>query len=200
MLKMNENLRWLANNVSKWGGTYGFPYIFFEDPAEGYVNTKNGSVRAYTREEWQTAREQLGLADPESFPASTLEEDEAWAEDERRMNAMNNISGYWQHMTDDITAYDPPGPTSMPECTFTTPDEDEAWNAIQGKQARYQDATGEDWIDEAARTFTAEEFRGAMRFTIGKYNRRMGKKDDLISEIEKMRDYCQRWIDVEKGR
>ena len=71
---------------------------------------------------------------------------------------------------------------------------------VQDKQSRYQDTTGEDWIDEAARTFTAEEFRGAMRFTIGKYNRRMGKKDDLIKEIEKMRDYCQRWIDVEKGR
>jgi hypothetical protein len=39
-----------------------------------------------------------------------------------------------------------------------------------------------------------------MRFSIGKYNRRMGKKDDLIKEIEKMRDYCQRWIDVENGR
>jgi hypothetical protein len=39
-----------------------------------------------------------------------------------------------------------------------------------------------------------------MRFSIGKYNRRMGKKDDLIKEIEKMRDYCQRWIDVEKWR
>ena len=71
---------------------------------------------------------------------------------------------------------------------------------VQDKQSRYQDTTGEDWIDEAARTFTAEEFRGAMRFSIGKYNRRMGKKDELIVEIEKMRDYCQRWIDVEKGR
>ena len=90
--------------------------------------------------------------------------------------------------------------TTNPECTFTTPDEDEAWNAMQAKQARYQDATGEDWIDEAARTFTAEEFRGAMRFSIGKYNRRMGKKDDLASEIEKMRDYCSRWLKVEQGR
>jgi len=69
-----------------------------------------------------------------------------------------------------------------------------------GKQARYQDAAGDDWIDEFARTATADEFRGAMRFTIGKYNRRMGKKDDLIKEIEKMRDYCQRWLDVEVSR
>ena len=171
-----------------------------------------------------------------------------------------NTYGYWQHLTDDITACDPPGPTTMPECTFTTPDEEEAWREVEkkinpvwqsphdaggvcvfhgcrysaheqcymcvlageaakeeakqpaynpedvagvhseAKQARHQDATGEDWIDEAARTFTPEEFRGAMRFSIGKYNRRMGKKDDLIKEIEKMRDYCQRWIDVEQGR
>jgi len=171
-----------------------------------------------------------------------------------------NTYGYWQHLTDDITAYDPPGPTTMPECTFTTPDEEEAWREVEkkiypvwqsphdaggvcvfhgcrysaheqcymcvlageaakeeakqpaynpedvafvraeGKQPHYQDATGEDWIDEAARTFTPEEFRGAMRFSIGKYNRRMGKKDDLASEIEKMRDYCSRWLKVEQGR
>ena len=83
---------------------------------------------------------------------------------------------------------------------FSTPEEDEAFAAIEKKQERYQDAQGEDWIDEAARTFTAEEFRGAMRFSIGKYNRRMGKKDDLIIEIEKMRDYCSRWLEVEVGR
>jgi len=67
------------------------------------------------------------------------------------------------------------------------------------KQARYQDAKGDDWIDEFARTATAEEFRGAMRFTLGKYNRRAGKKDELISEIRKMRDYCDRWLAYEEG-
>ena len=78
--------------------------------------------------------------------------------------------------------------------------EDVAGVHSEAKQPRYQDTAGEDWIDEAARTFTAEEFRGAMRFTIGKYNRRMGKKDDLISEIEKIRDYATRWLEVEQGR
>ncbi|NWN92278.1 DUF3310 domain-containing protein [Marinobacter adhaerens] len=97
-----------------------------------------------------------------------------------------------------------------------TPEEEQAWSEAEkrmdiiarngndgqhyGKQPRYQDAKGEDWIDEFARTATQEEFRGAMRFTIGKYNRRMGKKDDLIKEIEKMRDYCERWLEVEKAR
>jgi hypothetical protein len=66
------------------------------------------------------------------------------------------------------------------------------------KQLRYQDAKGEDWIDEFARTASVDEFRGAMKFTIGKYNRRAGKKDELIKEIEKMRDYCDRWIDYER--
>jgi hypothetical protein len=61
------------------------------------------------------------------------------------------------------------------------------------KQQRYQDAKGDDWIDEFARTATAEEFHGAMRFTIGKYNRRMGKKDDMLKEVRKMKDYCARW-------
>lgn len=61
------------------------------------------------------------------------------------------------------------------------------------KQPRYQDHGGEDWIDEFARTATPEEFRGAMRFTVGKYNRRIGKKDAELSEVRKMRDYCQRW-------
>ena len=99
---------------------------------------------------------------------------------------------------------------------FSSPDEDEAWQAAEKrmdiighngatgehyeKQERYKDDQGKDWIDEAARTLTAEEFRGAMRFTIGKYNRRMGKKDELINEIEKMRDYCSRWLEVEQGR
>ena len=215
MLKMNENLRWLAINAPDWDNN-------FDRIARGSVGVDWFSSESFPGR-IGFSREELTVAKAMDAIAQNV----AWAEDERRMNAMNSTYNHWQHLTDDITAYDPPGPTSMPECTFTTPDEDEAWaeaerrmDAIaqngndglhynpedvafvraEGKQPRYQDATGEDWIDEAARTFTAEEFRGAMRFSIGKYNRRMGKKDDLIKEIEKMRDYCQRWIDVEKGR
>ena len=202
---MNENLRWLAINAPDWNdnldriarGSVGVDW-FSSEHFPGRIG--------FSREELRVAKAELS--------------------GERMDNiARNGNDG--EHYYSDITAYDPPGPTNIPECTFTTPDEDEAWaeaerrmDAIgqngndglhydpedvafvraEGKQARYQDATGEDWIDEAARTFTPEEFRGAMRFSIGKYNRRIGKKDDLIEEIEKMRDYCQRWIDVEKGR
>ena len=205
MSTMNENLRWLAINAPDWNdnldriarGSVGVDW-FSSEHFPGRIG--------FSREELRVAKAELS--------------------GERMDNiARNGNDG--EHYYSDITAYDPPGPTNIPECTFTTPDEDEAWaeaerrmDAIgqngndglhynledvafvraEGKQPRYQDATGEDWIDEAARTFTVEEFRGAMRFSIGKYNRRMGKKDDLIKEIEKMRDYCQRWIDVEQGR
>lgn len=67
----------------------------------------------------------------------------------------------------------------------------------QPKQQRYQDNNGEDWIDECARTLTCEEFRGAMMFTMGKYIRRMGKKDDVKQEVGKLADYANRWLQYE---
>lgn len=84
-------------------------------------------------------------------------------------------------------------PTSAPQCNPS----DVAFKPLP-KQARYQDSQGDDWIDEFARTATPEEFRGAMKFTVGKYLRRAGKKDALIEEVRKMRDYCQRWEQYEQ--
>tara|TARA_R100000789_G_scaffold21676_4_gene24512 strand:- start:433 stop:741 length:309 start_codon:yes stop_codon:yes gene_type:complete len=65
------------------------------------------------------------------------------------------------------------------------------------KQQRYQAKSGRDWIDECADTMEPVEFRAAMRFTIGKYVRRAGKKDELIKEIGKIKDYAERWLDYE---
>lgn len=91
-----------------------------------------------------------------------------------------------------------------------TAEEDEAFRACEqrirdaelrdifSKQARYQDANGEDWIDEFARTSTVDEFRGAMAFNIGKYVRRMGRKDERIKEIKKIADYANRWAEYEE--
>jgi hypothetical protein len=74
-------------------------------------------------------------------------------------------------------------------------------SGVEGmKQQRYIDEHGEDWIDECARTLTPEEFRGAMKFTIGKYVRRAGKKDQLTKEIAKIQDYASRWLDYEAER
>ena len=65
------------------------------------------------------------------------------------------------------------------------------------KQPRYKNEDGTDWIDECAASFTPEEFRGAMKFTIGKYKKRMGKKDDVELEQAKIDDYEGRWADYE---
>lgn len=66
------------------------------------------------------------------------------------------------------------------------------------KQERYKNDDGTDWIDECAEEFTPEEFRGAMKFTIGKYKKRMGKKDDVELENYKIADYEARWAEYEE--
>ena len=65
------------------------------------------------------------------------------------------------------------------------------------KQPRYKNEDGTDWIDECAASFTPEEFRGAMKFTIGKYKKRMNKKDPVEMELAKIADYEDRWADYE---
>lgn len=54
-----------------------------------------------------------------------------------------------------------------------------------------------DWIDEFCATSTVEEVRGAFRFTIGKYLRRYGKKDDPLQEAIKILDYANRLVAFE---
>mgnify|MGYP005986544391 CR=1 FL=1 len=66
------------------------------------------------------------------------------------------------------------------------------------KQPRYKGDNGLDWIDEFARDNSIEDFRAAMRFTIGKYEKRLGKKDAISKELYKMSDYYKRWSEVEK--
>ena len=116
---MHADLIWLAENVSEWGGTYDFKHIFLEDGRADYSSVPDDVVlRTFTRAQWQAAREHLGLV-------TTGTEDEAFDAIAKKEKAFIDSSGYrWRS---DITAYDPPGPTSIPECTFTTPDEDEAW-------------------------------------------------------------------------
>ena len=225
---MHADLIWLAENVSEWGGTYDFKHIFLEDGRADYSSAPDDVVlRTFTRAQWQAARDELftqraaqrqrpniktqvtawhaaedeilasemsGAEPCPENPFSSPQEDEAWREAEKKFNPV------WQspHDAGGVCVYHGIRYSAHEQCYMCVLAGEAAKE--EAKQARYQDTAGEDWIDEAARTFTPEEFRGAMRFSIGKYNRRMGKKDDLIKEIEKMKDYCQRWIDVENGR
>jgi len=65
--------------------------------------------------------------------------------------------------------------------------------------ARYRGQTGRDFIDDFEDAHPPEEFRGAMRFNVGKYTRRAGKKGDVIEDIDKIIDYCERWKAFERG-
>lgn len=67
------------------------------------------------------------------------------------------------------------------------------------RPSRYtENNSSRDWIDEFIATSSAEEVRGAFRFTIGKYLRRYGKKDDPLQEALKIQDYANRLVAFER--
>ena len=105
MSTMNENLRWLAINAPDWDNN--FDRIARGSVGVDWFSSEHFPGRiGFSREELRVAKAELA--------------------DERMDNiARNGNDG--EHYYSDITAYDPPGPTNIPECTFTTPDEDEAW-------------------------------------------------------------------------
>ncbi|MDK9853145.1 DUF3310 domain-containing protein [Staphylococcus equorum] len=67
--------------------------------------------------------------------------------------------------------------------------------AEKAKQKHYQSNTddGIDLIDFWHMQMTDEEFQGAMKSHIEKYVVRLGRKDDLISELTKIEDYARRY-------
>lgn len=66
------------------------------------------------------------------------------------------------------------------------------------KQERYLKQNGMDKIDQWARDKTHEQFRTIMWAMCEKYESRLGKKDKIINEVEKMADYMNRWLAYEK--
>lgn len=67
--------------------------------------------------------------------------------------------------------------------------------AEKAKQKHYQSNTddGIDLIDFWYMQMSPEEFKGAMKSHIEKYVVRLGRKDDLISELTKIEDYARRY-------
>ena len=115
---MHEDLKWLAENVSEWGGTHNFKHIFLEDGGADYSSVPDDVVlRTFTRAQWQAARDEL------ENPFTTPDEDEAWHEAEKRMDAIGQngatgehydtpaskyhvlIKGQWIDVYDILTAY-----------------------------------------------------------------------------------------------
>ncbi|WP_259341310.1 DUF3310 domain-containing protein [Staphylococcus simulans] len=58
--------------------------------------------------------------------------------------------------------------------------------------AHYQGTGDIDVIEFCRQHFTPEEFRGAMKFNLIKYPTRLGRKDALDKELDKIIDYAQR--------
>ena len=124
--------------------------------------------------EWIKDRDSWDLASYEAGGWKVImrpQEPDAWKEGEERMNVIPQNGNDGEHY--------------------------EELDNLE-KQPRYTDEDGQDWIDEFAANNSIDDFRAAMRFTIGKYERRLGKKDELSKELYKMSDYYQRWSKVEK--
>lgn len=53
-----------------------------------------------------------------------------------------------------------------------------------------------DVIEFCRQHFTDEEFKGAMKFNLIKYPTRIGRKDNVVKELDKIIDYAQRYKEV----
>jgi len=225
----NSDVAWIANNVEEWKEAYDRVCVFLDGGVEFFNSKYFPGKEGLNREEWQASRNKIEMSKILLGGEGnlTFSPEDAWAEDERRMNAMNNISGYWQHLKDDITAYDPPGPTTMPECTFTTPDEDEAWQAAEKRMDAigHNGGTGEhyeaksleerypqyyksvrhlEFVDvyRVHTLFAIEDCSGCIQHASKKLllsGSRTGGKAKR-QDIEEARDTLTRWLEMEKGR
>lgn len=85
--------------------------------------------------------------------------------------------------------------------TLVTDEEDSEEPVIQRINDMYKDVPTHykadiDVIEFCRQHFTDEEFKGAMKFNLIKYPTRLGRKDDMVKELDKIIDYAQRYKEV----
>lgn len=68
------------------------------------------------------------------------------------------------------------------------------------KEDRYKNKEGKDLIDQWWEEYSIEECRILMFEQMRKYKTRLGKKDNPVSEVEKIANYASRWLEKEKER
>lgn len=73
--QMNPDLKWLAMNVSEWGGSaqHGYAYIIFDGYEVDYA--KRAGENRFTFEQWHDARIQLGLEGQQQKKKCRIEPD-----------------------------------------------------------------------------------------------------------------------------
>ncbi len=95
------------------------------------------------------------------------------------------------------------GPDKKDYYTLATDEEDTEEPVIQRINDMYNDVPTHykadiDVIEFCRQHFTDEEFKGAMKFNLIKYPTRLGRKDDMVKELDKIIDYAQRYKEVLK--
>ncbi|MCJ1765853.1 DUF3310 domain-containing protein [Mammaliicoccus sciuri] len=95
------------------------------------------------------------------------------------------------------------GPDKSDYYTLATDEEDSEEPVIQRINDMYNDVPTHykaviDVIEFCRQHFTDEEFKGAMKFNLIKYPTRLGRKDDMVKELDKIIDYAQRYKEVLK--
>ena len=85
--------------------------------------------------------------------------------------------------------------------TLASDEEDTEEPVIQRINDMYNDVPTHykadiDVIEFCRQHFTDEEFKGAMKFNLIKYPTRLGRKDDVVKELDKIIDYAQRYKEV----
>ncbi len=93
------------------------------------------------------------------------------------------------------------GPDRSDYYTLATDEEDSEEPVIQRINDMYNDVPTHykadiDVIEFCRQHFTDEEFKGAMKFNLIKYPTRLGRKDDMVKELDKIIDYAQRYKEV----
>jgi len=110
---MNQDLKYLAETVSEWGSVLGLSHIVKSGAKVEYVAGKcvdpdliyrqrgHRVSRAFTRAEWQAARDELlapEIGIVESFlgsPFTTPDEDEEWERIQQKQESSGGDNDYW---------------------------------------------------------------------------------------------------------
>lgn len=113
-------------------------------------------------------------------------------------NCSDSEYKYDQVYKDDQTGF---GVNRSDYYTLATDEEDTEEPVIQRINDMYNDVPTHykadiDVIEFCRQHFTDEEFKGAMKFNLIKYPTRLGRKDDVVKELDKIIDYAQRYKEV----
>jgi hypothetical protein len=134
---MHADLKWLAENVSEWGGTYGYNHIFLEAGGADYSSVPDVVLRTFTRAQWQAARDEL-------FTQRAAQR--------QRPNIKTQVTA-WHAAEDEILASEMSGAEPCPEDPFASPEEDEAWQAAEKRidAIGHNGSTGEHYESPASK-------------------------------------------------